>query len=201
MPPVPNQVQEVQSMRVPIMAGAAWLAVVLALAGCSGGPAGASVPVAESAAAESAVPPAVESSPDAIAGSGQDSGACELLAPGEIAGVIGNPVADGDATTRSDCSWGSDPDATSVAVLLLAAPASICDSTLAADAAQQPVDGLGSPAYWTWVAVSGGVGTLSLCTTAEMVTITVSAGLEDTPDESSLQAQAKTLAQLLLPRM
>jgi hypothetical protein len=175
-------------MRVPIMSGATCLAVVLALAGCSDGSPGATTPVAEP-------------SPDAAAGSARDAGACELLAAGEISDVIGNPVADGDATTPSDCSWGADPDATSVAVLLVAAPESICSSTLSADDAQQPVDGLGMPAYWTWVAVSGGVGTLSLCTTAQMVTVTVSAGLEDTPDESSVLAQAKALAQLILPRL
>lgn len=179
-------------MRVPITVGAGWLAVVVALAGCSGGSAGTTAPAAGSA---------TEPSPGTATGGGRDSGACELLAAGEIGDVIGNPVADGDGMTRSDCSWGADPDDTSVAVLLLAASESTCDSSLAADAAQKPVDGLGSPAYWTWVAVSGGVGTLSLCTTTEMVTVTVSAGLEDTPDESSLLAQAKTLAQTLVPRM
>jgi hypothetical protein len=127
--------------------------------------------------------------------------ACDLLTPDEIASVVGNTVEPGTGTTASDCRWGSDPEETSAAVLLLQVPREACESALETDAAQIAADDLSVPAFWLWAEASGGVGTMSLCAASGMVTVTVSAGLSDTPDEAAIREQASTLAELVLARI
>lgn len=172
---------------------AVWLGLVVGLAGCA-----AAAPSTDAAATESASQTSVADD----RASGEVPDACELLTAGEIESVVGNPVGEGVASTGSDCSWADDPDATSVALLLLDTGASACESALGADEDQQPVEGHGVPAFWTWIDASGGVGTLSLCTDgAGMATVTVSGGLDDESDEAGLRAQAEALADLILDRL
>lgn len=178
------------------------LGVLLGACGAaSGSPAGsADVPPASSALAST--PPASDT-PMASEPSGGDDGtaACDLLTPDEIAEVVGNSVEAGTGTTSSDCLWGSDPEESSAAVLILQVPVAACESALETDAAQLAADGFGVPAFWLWAAASGGVGTVSLCTASGMVTVTVSAGLSDTPDEASIREQASALADIVLTRI
>ena len=176
-----------------------FLAVAVLLGGCgsaSGSPAGPSADPTASTAAVTDAPIASEPT-----GDGGGTVACELLTADEITGVVGNAVEPGTGTTSSDCLWASDPEETSAAVLVLQVPAASCESALAADPAQVATDGFGVPAFWLWAAASGGVGTMSLCTASSMVTVTVSAGLSDTPDEAAIREQASALADLVLTRM
>jgi hypothetical protein len=178
-------------------------ALMLAVLGaaCS---AGSTSPPASSAAttpsALSSEAPAPSSGASEAAG-GAATIACDLLTPDEIASVVGNEVDAGTGTTASDCTWGADPEETSAAVLTLAVPATACEAALGGDAAQTPADRLAVPAFWLWAAASGGVGTLSLCTAESMVTVTVSAGLSDTPDEAAIRSQAEALGDLVLSRV
>jgi hypothetical protein len=175
------------------------LMVAALIAACSPGsasPTGASVASSPSAPGADASVAAT----DASEAAGAAPQACDLLTPDEIAGVVGNAVEAGTGTTASDCTWGADPEETSAAVLILAVPATACEAALGGDAAQTPADGLAVPAFWLWAAASGGVGTLSLCTAESMVTVTVSAGLSDTPDEAAIRSHAEALGNLVLSR-
>jgi hypothetical protein len=177
------------------------LMVAAALLGACASGTGSPTDSAEGPPASSA--PASGAAATASEPSGDDGGAaaCDLLSPDEIAGVVGNPVEAGTGMTASDCLWGSDPEETSAAVLILQVPEAACESALESDAAQTTADGFGVPAFWLWASASGGVGTVSLCTAAGMVTVTVSAGLSDTPDEAAIREQASTLAELVLTRV
>jgi hypothetical protein len=177
------------------------LMVAALIAACSSGsasPTGASVASTPSAPSADASAPTTDASE---AAGGAAPQACDLLTPDEIAGVVGNAVEGGTGTTASDCLWSADPEETSAAVLILAVPATACEAALDGDAAQSSADGFDVPAFWLWAAASGGVGTLSLCTAESMITVTVSAGLSDTPDEGAIRAQASALGDLVLSRI
>jgi hypothetical protein len=179
------------------------MVVAALLAACSAGsgsPTGSPASSAQKSTAASDLPMATTDASEPSAGGG-GTAACDLLAPDEIAEVVGNPIEAGSGTTVSDCLWGSDPEETSAAVLILQVPAAACESALETDAAQVAADGFGVPAFWLWAEASGGVGTMSLCTAAGMVTVTVSAGLSDIPDEAAIRDQASALADLALTRI
>jgi len=179
---------------------AALMAVLVLLTACSSSstsPPGTS----DAPTAQPTDPTSPTSDPSQAAGDGEAPRACDLLTPDEIAGVVGNTVEAGTGTTASDCMWSSDPEETSAAILILAVPAASCEAALDGDAAQSSADGFDVPAFWLWAAASGGVGTLSLCTAESMITVTVSAGLSDTPDEGAIRAQASALGDLVLSRI
>jgi hypothetical protein len=179
-------------------------AVLAACATGSGSPTGSADGAASSAPPSMAAasdPPMATTDASEPSADGGGTAACDLLTPAEIAEVVGNPVEAGTGTTASDCLWGSDPEETSAAVLILQVPAAACESALETDAAQLAADGFGVPAFWLWAEASGGVGTMSLCTASGMVTVTVSAGLSDTPDEAAIRQQASALADLVLTRV
>lgn len=166
----------------------------LLVAACaSNGGSGTSTPAASG--------PAGSEPSSATGGSGSPQ-ACGLLTVDEIAGVVGNAVEDGTGMTTADCTWGSDPDETSASVLVTGSGTEqICADALGSDDGQVPIDGLGKPAFWLWNPVSGGVGSVSICADGSLVTVTVSAGLDDPADESGVRGRAEALAQLVLGRI
>lgn len=177
---------------------AALMAVLVLLTACSSSsPPG----TGDAPTAEPTNPTSPSPDPSEASGGGDAPRACDLLTVDEIAGVVGNAVEAGTGTTASDCLWSADPEETSAAILILAAPAEACEASLEADSAQVAAEGFDLPAFWLWAAVSGGVGTLSLCTAEGMITVTVSAGLSDTPDEGAIRSQASALADLVLARI
>jgi hypothetical protein len=134
-------------------------------------------------------------------GGGEPAGsACDLLDTVEIESVVGNSVDEGTGMTGADCTWGSEPELTSVSLLLLDATGPQCEAALAADPMQESLEGFAAPAFWLWVGASGGVGTLSMCTAAEMITVTVSFGLDAVADEAAAREQAVELAGIVLER-
>jgi len=183
------------------------IVVAALLAACASGsgspPDSAAEPPASSTLASKAAssdPPMATAATSVPPGGGGGT-ACDLLTPDEIAEVVGNPVDAGAGTTSSDCLWSADPEQSSAAVLILQVSQEACESALETDAAQVAADGFGVPAFWLWAAASGGVGTMSLCTASGMVTVTVSAGLSDTPDEAAIREQASDLADLVLTKI
>jgi hypothetical protein len=179
------------------------LAVALAmlLAACATGDPAGSEP--GSAGSEASAAASEVSQPAASIGGGGDlPEACSLLSADEISGVVGNAVEDGTGLTLRDCSWGSDPDEISAAVLLTTTGTEeICVAAFEGDPGFQSVDGFSSPAFWNWNAIQGGVGSVSVCAGGTMVTVTVSAGLDDTADEAGTRSKAVELAQLALGRI
>lgn len=141
----------------------------------------------------------------ASVGAGDDepagaTAACELLTPSDIEPIVGNAVEEGTSTTNLDCTWGSGPDDTSVSLGVLLATADQCQAALSADTTQRSVDGHGAPAFWSWVGAQGGAGTLSLCAPQEMISVTVSFGLDAVPDEEAALEQAGARAAIALLR-
>lgn len=181
------------------------LALMLLLAACATpDPAGSETTSTVSDAPATGSEGAEVSQPAASTGLGEGDlpEACSLLTADEISGVVGNAVEDGTALTLRDCSWGSDPDETSAAVLLTTTGTEgICVAALEGDEAYQAIEGFSNPAFWIWNATQGGVGSVSVCAGGTMVTVTVSAGLDDTADEAGTRSKAEELAHLVIGRI
>jgi len=177
------------------------LALAILLAACAtGDPTGSETTSAASEAATGSE--GAEVSQPAGNGGSDLPEACSLLTVDEISGVVGNAVEEGTSLTLRDCSWGSDPDETSAAVLLTTTGTEeICAAALESDPGHQAIEGFTDPAFWTWIGVQGGVGSVSVCAGGTMVTVTVSAGLDDTVDEAGNRAKAEELAQLVIGRI
>jgi len=182
------------------------LALMLLLAACATpDPAGSeTTPTVSEAPATGSEGAGVSQPASSNGGSGEGDlpEACSLLTADMISGVVGNAVEDGTGLTPSDCSWGSDPDETSAAVLLTTTGTEgICVSALEGDEAYEAIEGFPMPAFWIWNATQGGVGSVSVCAGGTMVTVTVSAGLDDTADEGGTRSKAEELAQLVIGRI
>ncbi|HEX6311281.1 MAG TPA: DUF3558 family protein [Acidimicrobiia bacterium] len=141
-------------------------------------------------------------------GNGDDPGSgdvepCELLSTEEVAAAAGNPVGEGAADiVTATCSWDAAPDATTVGVTFLAfGVPRICAEGLAADSANEPVEGFDDPAFWTFVPAGGGTGSLAVCTEGGQLIVTVTAGAGAAVDEAALRATAETLTGHAIARL
>jgi hypothetical protein len=128
---------------------------------------------------------------------------CELLTTEEVGAAVGNPVEDGEVDiSLATCSWTSDPNATgaSVAFLAFGVPR-ICADALAADSANEEIESFDDPAFWTFLPTAGGVGSISVCTAAGQLIVTVTGGLNDAADEARVRAATEDLTGKALARL
>jgi hypothetical protein len=130
---------------------------------------------------------------------------CELLTPGDVAGVLGNPVRDGTGDPKF-CFWGTLVDRGSSADVTVGIPAAgrgsqacaVQEASLPKEDSQEEVGGVGSNAIWAWQQVAILVqGKLVACWDNAVVTVQVTGE----HDQGLLRQNAVALAQTVHGRL
>lgn len=155
------------------------LIAVLILSGCS-------------SERQAAGPQAPGSSPTVpgTEGGGGEIRACDLLAAAEVSGALGGEPAQAAATGGSRCSWTSASGTVTASIVEDACPATPPEGS-------SPVEGLGVPAWWTYVQAEVGVGTITACPDGRRLEVVVTG---NRPEEEA-RAGAEALAGTALQRL
>ena len=130
---------------------------------------------------------------------------CEILTPGDVSAVVGNPVRAGTGDPKF-CFWGTLVDRGSSADVTVGIPAqgrgpqacAVQEASLPKEDSQEEVGGVGSNALWAWQQVAVLVqGKLVACWGDAVITVQVTGE----KDQGVLRQNAVSLAQTVHGRL
>lgn len=125
--------------------------------------------------------------------------ACEVLSADELAGAVGNAVADGVGLTNLICDWEGAAEETSVALLLQPVPADLCVDALPEGATSEQFGGPGAIAY----DFAGNIPSAQagVCIGPGLVLVTVTGGFGAESDEARYTEEAAAVMEMVLDRL
>lgn len=125
--------------------------------------------------------------------------ACDIVTTDDLVAIVGNALADGVAMMTSMCDWESEPEDSSVSLLLQSMPTASCVAALSED---EKTDRFGVPAtihYDDLGSIPGAQATA--CLGPGMVLVTLTGGYGAASDADRYTSEAAEILQLVLTRL